>query len=115
MRSVQLYPKYLRLFIYSYLDLKTTIDKISILSKKEREELLSSAIAREGKKLRLEAKHDGECLLHGNKLSIFLSRIQFQLCQKIKLIRYSEESKKSRCKKGHKYSDELIEILTKLP
>ena len=42
--------KYLRLYIYSFVDLETTIKAISKLSKDERQNLKKSAIAREGKK-----------------------------------------------------------------
>ena len=45
--------QYIRLTVYSYVDLKTTILKLGLLSKKERQAVQSSEIARENKILKL--------------------------------------------------------------
>ena len=45
--------KFLRLTVYSYLDLKTTVNSLSLLSKGERDNLKNSGIAREGKTLQI--------------------------------------------------------------
>ena len=75
--------KHLRLTIYSYVDLRTTVAKLTGLSKSERDELKRSFIARQGKKLKLGCRlldspagsDTNSCLLHGDKLHILLSRI----------------------------------------
>ena len=45
--------QFIRLTVYSYLDMKTTIQKLGLLSKREREAVQSSEIARENKILKL--------------------------------------------------------------
>ena len=48
--------KYIRLVVYNFLDVKTTLKKISVLSKSERENLRDSGIARKGKDCELNLK-----------------------------------------------------------
>ena len=96
------FPQHHRLIIYSYLDLKTTLEKISILSKRERQELRNSVIAREGKTFRFKAKHDGQCLLHGDRLAVFMGKMSIDLCQNIDLGRNEYKREVSRCDE-HKF------------
>ena len=58
-------PKHVRLVVYNYLSAKETFLKIALLSKKERESLKESAIAREGKvfELTLTEVNRPTCLL----------------------------------------------------
>ena len=46
-------PKHIRLTVYNFLSAKDTFDKAASLSKQERESVAESAIARQGKVLKL--------------------------------------------------------------
>ena len=46
--------KYLRMTVYSYLDIEETALKVTLLSKQERAEIYQSIIAREGKSLMIK-------------------------------------------------------------
>ena len=48
-------PKYMRFTVYSFLDLETVASLISLLSVEERENLRTSAIAREGKHVKFSS------------------------------------------------------------
>ena len=50
--------KHLRLSIYSYLDYKTVASKMTLLSKKENNNVKKSAIAREGKVLEFNLRNE---------------------------------------------------------
>ena len=52
------FSEHMRLLIYSYLDTKTCINRISILNKKERESLMNSYFVREGRSHNFEFEDD---------------------------------------------------------
>ena len=62
--------KFIRLTVYSYLDLETTVRTVLCLSKSERDNLKASEIAREGKHFILHIDKDNrpDCLLCRNEL-----------------------------------------------
>ena len=48
--------KHIRLMVYSYLDHKTNVVRAACLSREEKSALENSAIAREGKRFRLDCR-----------------------------------------------------------
>ena len=54
--------KHIRLYVYSFLDLKTVVTKPLLLSKKERANLKESSIAREGKVFNFKPRYATGCL-----------------------------------------------------
>ena len=62
--------KHIRLLIYNYLDLRTTIQRLCSLSSAERERIKTSEIAREGKVFELKITEESrpKCLIHDNRM-----------------------------------------------
>ena len=73
--------KFIRLVVYSFLTHDETVTKAACLSKKEREELQKSEIAKANKvfTLKLNRRSRPECLLNGDLLERFYRRIETRL------------------------------------
>ena len=66
--------------VYSYLDERSYLSKISVLSKQERKNLQDSEIARLDKKytVAINQEHVPNCLLHDGRLEeLYLGKLQY--------------------------------------
>ena len=108
--------KHIRLVVYCYLDNGTTLHKISVLSKPERNSLKESSLAREGKELVLVINESNwtECLLHHNRLQQFMRNIEIKLCF-CEMLSLSFEFERGHSCQEHKLSQQVAFFISMLP
>ena len=112
--------EFMRLTVYSYLDLEVIVKKISYLGKKERENLKDSRIMSIGKELKLDLRRLATLqpyrMIHESKPETILKRVSYclSLCESLHLS--VDWSKIMKCKCGeHPKGEVLAYFVSSLP